>query len=180
MREADGALLAQWIEQHGPRLWPVACAFAPDDDEAEDILQETWVVALRRFHTLRDGAPVGPWLHRIVLNVGRARRRKVARRAALLWRWGRPEPEAQSPTGAGSLTHEHIKRILWREIAELPALQRTVVLLRTVDGLSTAEAAHVIGRAEGTVKASLHRALKRLARRLQAQGVDSSFLEGAW
>ncbi|MHB1194842.1 MAG: RNA polymerase sigma factor [Longimicrobiales bacterium] len=55
-----------------------------------------------------------------------------------------------------------------------------MVLLRTVDGLSTAEAAHVIGRAEGTVKASLHRALKRVARRLQAQGVGGSFLGGAW
>lgn len=61
-----------------------------------------------------------------------------------------------------SLEGEQSKLRIWQAIAELPELQREVLLLRVVDERSTAEVAQILDRAEGTVKASLHRALTRL------------------
>lgn len=180
MYDAEAHRISRWIDEYGQRLWLVARAFSRDGDEAEDLLQEMWIVAFRRQHTLRDGAPVGAWLHRILLNLGRAHRRKTTRRVMLTGKWGQPTAAVQSPPGMTSVAREHMKTILWREIAELPELQRQVLLLRIVEGMSTAECADAIGRAEGTVKASLHRALMRLEARLKKCGVDPSIMSKEW
>lgn len=51
-----------------------------------------------------------------------------------------------------------------RLLAGLPELQRRVIQLRIIDGLSVKDTARVLGRAEGTIKASMHRGLARLKR----------------
>lgn len=178
MMEPSAKRVCTWIGEFGPQLLGVARAFAQDADEAEDILQETWLVALRRQECVREDARVGAWLYRIVLNVGRARARKRSRRRALLGRWFHPDVSVGDDGAHPGGLDEDLSAVLWREISDLPPLQRTVLLHRVVDELSTSETAHAIERAEGTVKASLHRALKRLEARLRARGVDPSLLEG--
>lgn len=166
------ARVTAWIGEYTPRLLPVARALCVSPDEGEDLLQEVWVVALRQQHRVRDGTDVGPWLHRILFNVARSRRRTSSRRRGILSKWWRSGDGAPRPTRPPSLESEQVKLLLWREIAALPELQGRVVLLRVVGGLSTEEAARAINRAEGTVKVSLHRALMRLEERLKAHGVD--------
>ena len=159
--EPDFAAL---VRAHTPQLLSVARAFAAGADEAEDLLQETWLVAHRDFSRRPPGAPVGAWLHVILLNVGRARWRRRRRRERLLAFWGgaaRPHDGTNAPDVGDAL----LRARLWRDVAELPELQRRVLLHRVVDELSTAETAAALGRAEGTVKASLHRALAMLRSR---------------
>ena len=55
-----------------------------------------------------------------------------------------------------------LRELLWRGIADLPSLQRAVVLHRIIAGLTIADTARALNRAEGTIKASLHAALKTL------------------
>jgi RNA polymerase sigma-70 factor (ECF subfamily) len=163
--------LADWIDEFTPKLLPVARALCVSPDEGEDLLQEVWVVALRQGE-VPDGADVGAWLHRILFNVARTRGHTAARRGRLLSRWslsGGMDPSQESPT---TLEAEQLRWLLRREIASLPELQAGVVLLRVVGGLSTAETARAIHRAEGTVKVCLHRGLMRLEQRLKADGVD--------
>jgi RNA polymerase sigma-70 factor (ECF subfamily) len=165
------ARLSAWIDDFAPQLLPVARGLCVSPDEGEDLLQEVWVVALRQ-KEVPDGADVGPWLHRILFNVARTRERTAARRRRLMSRWslsGGMDPSQESPT---TLEAEQLRWLLRREIASLPELQARVVLLRVVGGLSTAETARAIHRAEGTVKVCLHRGLMRLEQRLKADGVD--------
>jgi RNA polymerase sigma-70 factor (ECF subfamily) len=152
--------LADCIRQHTPQLLGVARAFADGAEEAEDLLQELWIVAYRQMDRRPPDAPLRAWLHAILLNIGRARWRRRRRRQRLMALWA----ERDEPTvGAGLDIGESLLRLhVWREIAALPELQRRVLLLRIVEGMSTAGAAAVLNRAEGTVKASLHRALKTL------------------
>lgn len=155
---------AALVRAHTPRLLAVARAFAHGDEEAEDLLQEAWIVAHRQWGGRDAGAPVAGWLHGIVLNIGRGRWRRRRRRERLLALWqGRPrEDDGTRPPDVGDAL---LRERLWRDVAALPELQRRVLLLRVVDELSTAQAAAAIGRAEGTVKASLHRALATLRAR---------------
>ena len=172
----DAACLRDWMSRYGSRLLSVARSLSNDLDDAEDLMQETWVVALRRRHTLEADVAVGAWLSRILLNIARGRSRTASRRRRLLARWWRG-PEASPPPAVPSAsTSERTRALLWREIAELPELQRQVLLLRVVEEMSTAETARAIDRAEGTVKASLHRAMRRLERRLGDNGLDLSSL----
>lgn len=163
---ADRHDLADFIRQHTPQLLGVARAFAEGAEEAEDLLQELWIIAYQEMDRRPAGAPIRAWLHTILLNIGRARWRRRQRRERLmaLW-WNREEPTV----GASPDIDESLDRLhLWREIAALPDLQRRVLLLRIVEGMSTASTAAALNRAEGTVKASLHRALRTLRERCGA------------
>ena len=169
----DGAELSAWINTYTPRLLGVACAFARDADEAEDLLQELWIIAYRKADQ-RDGAmPVGAWLHAILLSIGRTRWRRRERRARLLALWNGAAAEPQ--TGPAPEMESVLERArLWREIARLPDLQRRVLLLRIVEDMSTAGAAAHLGRSEGTVKASLHHAIRSLRRRLEPAAITGT------
>jgi RNA polymerase sigma-70 factor (ECF subfamily) len=155
--------LADSIRQYTPQLLGVARAFADGAEEAEDLLQELWIVASREMDRRPPEAPLRAWLHTILLNIGRARWRRRRRRQQLMALWANQE----EPTIGASLDiSESLLRLhLWREIAALPDLQRRVLLLRIVEGMSTARTAASLNRAEGTIKASLHRALKTLRER---------------
>jgi RNA polymerase sigma-70 factor (ECF subfamily) len=110
---------------------------------------------------------VRAWLIVIALNVSRDHQRRVRRRARLRRLWARAAPAA-AEMGELATLHPHSR--LWRAVAELPPLQQRVVTLRIIEGLSTTETAAVLGRAEGTVKASLWRALQRLRGELAHTG----------
>jgi RNA polymerase sigma-70 factor, ECF subfamily len=161
----DDRELSSWIREYTPRLLAVAHAFADEEAEAEDILQDVWIRAADHAHRRPEKAPLGAWLHVLTLNVGRSHRRRVQRRQWLRMRWAADLGRSigETPT----VEPEGVPRTrLWRAVAALPKLQRDVVLLRVVDGLSTREAAARMDRAEGTVKASLYRALQTLRRAL--------------
>jgi RNA polymerase sigma-70 factor (ECF subfamily) len=166
----DVAEFSQWIRLYTPRLFGVAKAFARDADEAEDLLQELWIIAYRKADQRTATTPVGAWLHAILLSIGRTRWRRKQRRARLfaLWHGATDEPQTGGAPEIGPAL-EHAR--LWREVARLPDLQRRVLLLRLVEDMSTAQAAAQLGLAEGTIKASLHRALKKLRRQFT---VDAS------
>lgn len=176
MDEHAAKRVSRWVREYGPSLLPVARSLAEDSDGAEDLLQEVWMVALRRQHMVAEDGPVRSWLHNVLINVARGRARKRARRLDLLRRWWRPTLGPTPRPASPSLEGEQLRNLLWREIAALPALQRQVVLLRVVEDLSTAEAAAALNRAEGTVKASLFRALNKLEETLGELPVDWSEL----
>jgi len=158
--------LEAWIDLYGPRLLPVAGAFASGCDEAEDILQEVWIIAAHKSHLKPAGTPIRAWLYTITLNIGRSLVRKRQRRAKLFGLWQSLAGHEHTEREPASIGAELARLRLWREVAELPELQKQVVLLRVVEGMSTGEAARALDRAEGTVQASLYRATARLRREL--------------
>lgn len=162
----DAQELPALIRQHTAQLLGVVRAFATDDTEAEDLLQDVWMIAAYKRHVRPHTMPIGAWLHVIALNCGRAHQRRARRRRWLLGLWSADLPAMVTAAATPSVAQELRKAALWRAVAELPALQRQAVLLRVVEDRSTRETAECLGLAEGTVKASLHRALKKLRNRL--------------
>ena len=159
------AELRDWIREHTPRLLAVARSFAANDVEAEDLLQEVWWRAARSARSRAEGVPLAAWLVAVTVNVGRDHLRRERRRRVLMVFWGGGERTAAP---ASAPLHEGTK--LWLAVASLPALQRDVLILRVVEEFSIAETAAALGRAEGTVKASLHRALMRLRAHFDEEG----------
>ena len=166
--------LASLIREHTPQLFGVVRSFTADDDEAEDLLQEVWMTVAVQAHRRPSGAPLGAWLHTVALNRACSHFRKVRRRRWLLMRWSTALPPQHDETRAPSVREALERARLWRAVGNLPALQRDALLLRIVDGLSTREAAQQLGRAEGTVKASLFRALQNLRCQLDREADASS------
>ena len=163
--------VSSWIREYGKQLLPVARSFAVDQDDAEDILQEAWIIAHDKGHTVRERKAVRSWLYQVVMNIGRARARKRRRRQSLVSRFLHT---GTRPEGPITFEEEQRRHHMWKAIADLPDLQKRVVLLRVVEGMSTKQAAEAIDRAEGTVKGSLHRALLRLRREMESSGPEQA------
>jgi RNA polymerase sigma-70 factor (ECF subfamily) len=166
--------LRRWMREYSGHLLAVVSSYASDAVEAEDLLQEAWLRAYAAAPLRKPESPVRAWLIVIALNVGRDHQRRVRRRARLRRLWAL---SARAMTEASEPEPLHPQSRLWRAVAELPSLQQRVLMLRVVEGLSTAETAAVLERAEGTVKASLWRALQHLRGEFaHIEGMNAEFV----
>jgi RNA polymerase sigma-70 factor (ECF subfamily) len=130
--------------------------------QAEDAVQEAFLRAYDRWDTVRGHEYPRAWVVRVALN------------AATSW-WRRHRREQASPPDRVAPPDAHpmdgdLVLAVWR----LPRRQREVIALRVLADLSTAETARVLGVAEGTVKATLHRALRQLRTHLERDGYTNA------
>jgi RNA polymerase sigma-70 factor, ECF subfamily len=147
------------IEDSIPALRRYAWALLRDRDDADDLVHDCLLRALDKLHTRRDDADVRAWLFTIMHNlfVSQYRRRKA-----------RPASESldESHEASASLRPDQEDRLHWRDmlrgLARLPEEQRSVVLLVSVEDLSYAETAAVLGVPIGTVMSRLARGRERL------------------
>ncbi len=145
--------------RHTPRLRRVVRRIlGPDDADAEDTLQETWVRAVRRIGQFRNASSLSTWLCGIAVRVSgeilRRRRRWRAQPSA-------PLEQIAAPSGGDADRLD-----LEAAIAQLPERARAVVVLHDVEGFTHEEIGRHFGIAAGTSKAQLSRAHQVLRRRL--------------
>lgn len=146
----DHSLFAELVTLHSPRLLRQLQQYSGPHVDARDLLQEVWLRAFQKRHTFEGRGSFIGWLLMVCRTVGVAAIRKQTR-----------EPATQELTDV--MARETGQDDLLREaVPALPDRQREVLLLRLVEGLSTAETARRLGCAEGTVKASLHQATRKL------------------
>ena len=147
------------IEQCIPALRRYAWALLRSRNDADDLVHDCLVRALDKLHTKRDGADVRAWLFTIMHNlfVSGYRRRKNRAHAESL---GDVHDNAASlrPNQDDAL----LLRDMLRALDHLPEEQRSVVLLVSVEDLSYAETAAVLGVPIGTVMSRLARGRERL------------------
>lgn len=133
-------------------------------DEAEDAAQEAFVKAYRAIGRFRRGAPLRPWLLRIVTNEARNRRRSSSRRSGLQIRVAedrRLSGDAAPSPETAAVERERNDRLL-AAVNGLGEGERLAVAYRFFLGLDEEETAKALGVARGTVKSRCSRALGRL------------------
>lgn len=159
-RQAFGALFAR----HWPRLYRLARSRSASPEDAEDAVQEAMLAAIRAACNFRHDSAVGSWLHRIVVNAcaDRLRRNSVRPTSGQL-----DETDAISDHGFRVETTLLVRQALLR----LPPGQRAAVLAVDMHGYTVADAARLLGVAEGTVKSRCARARGRLAVLLRPAGL---------
>ncbi len=141
-----------------------------DPSDAADATQEVYVRVVRSVLGFRAESSFGTWLHRVTVNVcatalrrrGDIRARGQVAGATAFAAPDSPDVVASPDDLEGGVADRDDARRVAAAIADLPEDARAVVLLRDVEGLSTKEAATVLGISENTVKVRLHRAHARL------------------
>ena len=161
--EALDGLARRWT----PRLLRYAARVLGGSDSAEaarDVVQETWIGAIRGLRGLRDPAQFPAWIYGIA-----TRKCADAIRAKRRGRRLDQQTAAESCRPVENLTSErHID--LATAIRGLPPIHRAVVHLFYVEGMSVEEIASVLGIPAGTIKSRLHHARDALKRQLGAPG----------
>jgi len=145
------------IERHAGSLLGFLLRVSRDRDDAEDLLQDTWMRVARGARSFDPARRVRPWLYGIAANLAR----DAFRRRAVRVRAGR---ETRSNAAPPALFRP-IEAIDMRErLLRLPDRLREVLVLRFYEGFDEAEMADVLGIPRGTVKSRLHAAIAALRR----------------
>ena len=161
------------IELTTPRIYRLAVRMLGDPDEADDVVQETYIRAWGRLDELRDPAAAMGWLARVARNAARDRLRWWKRRRRESFdEAGAPLARMVAMADSAPLADEALAAAqtgaaVARAVAALPDKHRVVLLLREADGMSYEEIAESLGVAVGTVESRLHRARAALARKLE-------------
>jgi RNA polymerase sigma-70 factor (ECF subfamily) len=156
----DTAAFGELVRLYERAAVITAYATLRDYHSAQDVAQEAFITAYTKLTQLRQTAAFGPWLLQI-----------VRRRALLMQQQPRPEPigteDIRSPsTGPSKGWIEQYEEVV-SQIAQLSENDRTIVVMRYVDGRSVQEIAATIGRPTDTVRKQLFRAVERLRIRLK-------------
>ena len=160
----DSEAFAELFRRHRDRLWAVALRTLNDREDAADALQEALLSAHRAAPRFRGDSAVTTWLHRIEVNscLDRIRRRQAHPTVPLPDGHGDPDRFSGVEPAAPATDHD-TALVVRQALARLPEDQRAALLLVDVQGYPVAEAAVLLGVAEGTVKSRCSRGRARMA-----------------
>jgi len=172
--QGDRVAFELLMRRHNRRLYRLARATLRDGAEAEDALQEAYLQAFRAMGQYRGDASLSTWLSRLVLNECLGRIRRHDRRENVIPMVAANDQVtdacveiAESPDAA--LARAQVRNLLERRVDELPDSFRTVFVMRSVEDLSVAETATLLGIPEETVRSRHFRAKSMLRAALETQ-----------
>ena len=166
----DPAAFRDLVDRHGPAVLRACRRYLHDPHEAEDALQATFLILLRRAPSIKDPERLGRWLLGVARRVALRARRQGAIRSEREQRWAAMQPESREPEAP----LDEVGRVVREEMARLPEPHRLALSLCYFEGLTHEQAADRLGWPVGTLKVRLVRARRQLRDRLDRRGVALS------
>ena len=167
----ETALFESLMRRHNQRIYRIVRGILDDDGEAEDVMQDAYVRAYQHLGQFEGRSTFVTWLTRIAMHEAFTRVERLKRQTNL----NDDEIAHMTPTPASSdspernVANRELHRALEAAILSLPPKYRTVMMVRDVEELSTAEAARVLEISQEAVKVRLHRARALVRRALYRQ-----------
>jgi RNA polymerase sigma-70 factor (ECF subfamily) len=167
-RAGDQEAFAELVMTHAERVYRALRRFGLDAGDADDVAQEVFLRAWRGLARFEERAQFSTWLYRIAFNEAQ---RRLSRRALPR---AEPVPDSDAPDPVAGLPEPvesgpearalaaEFERRLDAALDELPPEWRAAVVLRDIEGLSTHDAAEVVGVGEAAFKSRLHRGRMQL------------------
>jgi RNA polymerase sigma-70 factor (ECF subfamily) len=162
-RSGEREALEQIIVLEERRVFRTALRLLNYPDDARDAAQEVYLRLYKSLKRIDPNRSLAPWLYRVTVNVCRDLNRKRGRAAALALEDARTgEPAAPGPNPFEEAVRAAERRLIKLALRTLPEKERAAVVLRDLEGLSTAEVAAILGSSEGTVRSQLSTGRLRL------------------
>jgi RNA polymerase sigma-70 factor (ECF subfamily) len=165
-RDGDQDAFAELVLMHAERVHGALRRFGLDASEAEDVAQEVFLRAWRGLARFEERARFSTWLYRIAFNEAQ---RRLSRRAPPRVEAdpdrddpGVSPPEARHLGPEAHALDQELEQTVQQALEQLPHEWRAAVVLRDIEGLSTQEAAQVLGTRQAAFKSRLHRGRMRL------------------
>ncbi len=165
-KTGDNGAFRLLVSRHMKQAYNIAYSIVQNHQDAEEAAQDAFVRAFRFLEKFREDSEFSTWLYRIVVNVSLNSVKKMKRRTSR-----ETDCSHALASAAGDDMHsqensdamQHFEKVLH----DLPTMQRAVVILRHLDGLSTKQVSSILQCSEGTVKTHLFRGLRNLRERLE-------------
>lgn len=141
----------QIVEEYGNRLLRTCYLILKDREEAEDVVQETFIKVFRNIDSFRENSGLYTWIYTIALNLSRDRLRKKQDMLTLEdERVGNNDVEYEVEKGID-------RELLRKELFSINSLYREVLVLFYFEELSIKEISNLLNEKEGTIKSKLSR-----------------------
>lgn len=185
LRAGEPGAYEQLLRTHGGRLLAVARRLLGNEEDARDAVQEAFLNAFKSIDRFEGGSLLSTWLHRIVVNVSLMKLRRRKRKPEesldhLLPAFNERGHFVERFASMDEPIDERLSRLedqaaVRAAIDQLPEHYRTVLLLRDIEGMGTAEVAEQLGITANAAKLRLHRARQALRTLLapRLQGMDA-------
>ena len=163
VRSGQRASFSELVLRHQRALLRLTLRFTRDPNQAEDIVQESFIKAYEKLHLFEGRASFKSWLFQIALNTARNKLRGR-------WREEYSMEEVEMGVHAGAeanLIHGDIRTMIRNEVDKLPEKQRLALTLRIYEDLSFKEIADIMQCPYDTAKANYRHALLKLRERLE-------------
>jgi RNA polymerase sigma-70 factor (ECF subfamily) len=164
VRAGDFEAFDVLVNRHMKRAYSVAYRLLGQREDAEDLVQDAFMVALEKIDTFQAGRSFSPWFYRILVNRGlNSRKSRSLRRMEAL-------PAEISDARRSPLRdaeQSELRERLTRVLEILPPRQKSIVELFELEGFSSLEIAKVLGLSDGTVRWHLHQARAKLREALE-------------
>jgi len=164
----DDAGFDLMVEKYAAMLYRYARRMCADESDAEDALQDTFLAAKQKIHQFRGDGKLRNWLFSITGNACRQKLRKLKTRQGVELKLedvtpGQEDPPDLEPapwlaSPADQALSAELAEKLEQAIAQVPPTNRSVLILRDLEGLTTREAAKALDISEEAAKVRLHRA----------------------
>lgn len=167
------------------QLYKTALRLARNADDAEDLLQETYLKAFRHYNSFQSGTNLKAWLYKILKNtfINEYRRRKVIPAQV---EFGELEETFEStllrlnsgvvPTPEQEIIDDSLDGEVRRAVTSLPHNYKVVVLLADIEGYAYKEIAEILAIPVGTVMSRLYRGRRLLEKALLSYGVRYNYI----
>lgn len=166
------------MRRHNQTLYRTARSVLRNDDEAEDLVQEAYLLAYRSMKDFRGEAKLSTWLIRIVVNLAIRRKQRLGRDDAVFadipgasGEEAHDMGESYSNTPEAAASNSELRQLLETHIDRLPDLHREVFVLRGIEELTVEETSDVLGIPTATVRTRFFRARHTLREGL-AKDID--------
>lgn len=163
------------VERHSPQIFRLAYRMTGNEQDAEDMVQETFLRAYKQLHRFDGRAAFGTWLYRICANcsLDLIRARKTRKEQAS----GMEDPENKSswldrvaaadPSPERSTQSSQLAGLLESALGQLSEMERVAFVLRHYEGAEIEEIARTLGVRANAAKHSVFRAVQKLRRALE-------------
>jgi RNA polymerase sigma-70 factor (ECF subfamily) len=182
LRSGDERAFIELVGRHHDVMVRLARSYVTNTAVAEEVVQETWLIVLRGLAGFEGRSSVKTWVYRILLNRARSIGAREQRQVPI----GDPEravdPSRFDHQGCWVSPPDHwvddiVDRVragrlsgsIRSALDELPILQRDVVTLRDLEGMSSTEACEILGISDSNQRVLLHRGRSRLRHALEAE-----------
>lgn len=169
-KAGDVKAMEELVSRYEGKVYNLAYKMMGNRDDAEDVLQDAFLSAIRALGDFREESSFSTWIYRIATNAALTRLRKRGRKekseAEFLDEVYSVKKQAHEPSmmvdwsdsPVKSLLEEEARGMMGEAIGQLPESYRVVFVLRDVQGLPAAEVGEILGLSVPAVKSRLHRA----------------------
>jgi len=173
-KEGNRAAFAELVRLYGDRIYRLALRITANEKDAEDVYQDTFLMAFKKIDQFKRDSSFFTWIYRIAINMAFT---KIKQRKKNFYEESLNEPDfdrielketdSWQEVDISKLDSDKFKRKLNETLEKLPEFYRTVFILRDLHGLSTEQTANILGITPSNTKVRLMRARRMLKNELE-------------